>query len=156
MPSRPQVEGSEATHSFASVGGRPAGTRAHWPRESGSEHDLHLSVQLDSQHTPSTQKLLWHSLSQAQGSELGRLPVAPTVVHLTAMVPESVEASAPPSLWEDAGLLEEPHAAPRVSNTKAAAAERGTPRERARDETREPPYDCNRLVTTRSSRGRKK
>ena len=63
VPSRPQEDGLEAGQSIARVGGEPAVMTVHSPRESGNAQDLHLSVQVELQHTPSTQWPLWHSLS---------------------------------------------------------------------------------------------
>jgi hypothetical protein len=66
VPSCPQVIGSEAAHVCVSRGFVPAGTNVQVPMAVGAEHVLHVSAQAVLQQTPSTQKLLVHSLLQPQ------------------------------------------------------------------------------------------
>jgi hypothetical protein len=66
VPSRPQVETSEAGHVAAERGFCPLGTGAQVPIASFVLQAMHVPVQAVSQQTPSTQKVDWQSLAQEQ------------------------------------------------------------------------------------------
>ncbi len=80
VPSVPQPFGSVTVHSTGSVGVTPAGMGVQRPSALGRPHDLHVSVQADSQHTPSTQNPDWHSSSQPQACDWGLVGEAPDLV----------------------------------------------------------------------------
>ncbi len=73
MPSRPQVEGSEAPQTPARRGDSPAGTNAQIPGAPGVLQDLHVSVQALLQQTPSTQNPLAQSPPHPHAAPLAPL-----------------------------------------------------------------------------------
>jgi len=58
VPSRPQVDSSDAGHWFAAWGALPAGTDVHVPGDPWTLHAMHVPVQAVLQQTPSTQNPL--------------------------------------------------------------------------------------------------
>jgi hypothetical protein len=58
VPSRPQVDSSEARHSFAACGAPPAGTNVQMPGDPWTLHAMQVPVHAVLQQTPSTQKPL--------------------------------------------------------------------------------------------------
>jgi hypothetical protein len=58
VPSRPQVDSSDARHWFDACGAPPAGTNVHVPGEPWTLHAMHVPVQAVLQQTPSTQNPL--------------------------------------------------------------------------------------------------
>jgi hypothetical protein len=100
VPSRPQVDTSDAGHAVASRGTPPAGTKLQVPGDPWTLQDLQLSVQAVLQHTPSTQVPLWQSLAQPQASPFILLPLASPLVQL---IDPSVLPSLPPpsGVWPD-------------------------------------------------------
>jgi hypothetical protein len=91
VPSRPQVDGSEAGQTPALGGAPPAGTNAQIPGAPAVLHDLHVSVHALLQQTPSTQNPLAQSPSHPQAAPL---------VPLILLVPLQATADAsPPLSW---------------------------------------------------------
>ena len=58
VPSRPQLDGSAAGHSFAARGTAPAGTKVQIPGEPWTSQAMHVPVQAVLQQTPPTQNWL--------------------------------------------------------------------------------------------------
>ena len=88
LPSVPQVDGSCAAHCLRGSS-PPAGTGVQTPDDDGRLQLLQVPSQALSQHTPSTQKLLRHSLAAPQMSPIGFLPQLP----LTHALPETQSMS---------------------------------------------------------------
>jgi hypothetical protein len=97
VPSRPQAPAVLAGHMDESSGRAPAGTAAHSPRELGRLHAMQVSPHEEAQHTPSTQKPVWHWRSQPQGSPLFLDRLGVSSVQTSGAV-TSVGASTRPSL----------------------------------------------------------
>lgn len=93
VPSRPQVEGSEAGQTPAPRGAPPAGTNAQDPGAPAVLQDLHVSVHALLQQTPSTQNPLAQSPAHPHAA-----PLAPFI--LLVPLQATVGASPPPS-WTD-------------------------------------------------------
>jgi hypothetical protein len=90
VPSRPQVEGSEAGQTPALRGASPAGTNAQIPCDPAVLQDLHVSPQALLQQTPSTQNPLAQSPPHPQAT-----PLAPLI--LLVPLQATAAASLPPS-----------------------------------------------------------
>jgi hypothetical protein len=102
VPSRPQLEGSDAGQVLAIRGAEPAGTKAQTPGELGVLQDLQVPVQALLQHRLSTQKPLAQSPPQLQASPLA-LCMSPVLLQATG--PLSCEPSTPPSSLAGLPLL---------------------------------------------------
>ena len=127
VPSRPQLDGSEAGQVLASRGGEPAGTEAQTPGELGVLQDLQVPVQALLQQRPSTQKPLAQSPAQPQARPLA-LCMSPVLLQATD--PWSTEPSAPPSAFGGLALwLWQPASATtsriEMASARPAAARRG-------------------------------
>jgi hypothetical protein len=96
-PSRPQVPAELLGHMDESMGRAPAGTAAHSPRELGRLHAMQVSPHEEVQHTPSTQKPVWHWRSQPHASPLFLDRLGVSSVQTKGAV-TSVGASTRPSL----------------------------------------------------------
>jgi hypothetical protein len=90
VPSRPQVDGSDAGQVAAVRGFPPAGTNEQIPCAPAVLQDLHVSVQALLQQTPSTQNPLPQSPSHPQAA-----PLAPLI--LLVPLQATTGASVPPS-----------------------------------------------------------
>ena len=120
VPSKPQLDGSEAGQVLVERGVEPAGTNAQTPGELGVLQDLQVPVQALLQQRPSTQKPLAQSPAQPQARPLA-LCMSPVLLQATD--PPSDEPSVPPSalgglplwLWQPVGAT--------ASRTETASAE---------------------------------
>jgi hypothetical protein len=100
VPSRPQVDGSEAGQTLALRGAPPAGTNAQVPGAPAVLHDLHVSVQAVLQQTPSTQNPLAQSPAHPQAA-----PLAPVIL----LVPLQATTGAPlPPSGTDTSMRDAP------------------------------------------------
>jgi hypothetical protein len=120
VPSKPQLEGSEAGQTAALRGVPPAGTNAQIPGAPAVLHDLHVSPQALLQQTPSTQNPLAQSPSHPQAA-----PLAPLI--LLVPLQATARASLPPSMCGALEWLLHP-AAQRPTPTHPTAT---TPKSRA-------------------------
>jgi hypothetical protein len=93
LPSRPQVETLAAGQVAGSRGGRPTGTRLQVPTAPWTLQDLHVSVQAEEQHTPSTQNPLVHSPSQPQAPPFALCPASPAAHDIASPLLRSVPPS---------------------------------------------------------------
>ena len=119
VPSRPQVEGSDAGQTLALRGAPPAGTNAQIPWDPALLQDLHVSVQALLQQTPSTQNPLAQSPPHPQAA-----PLAPLI--LLVPLQATAGASLPPSRTDPSapGVVERmPHpVAQRLSQPTATTS----------------------------------
>jgi hypothetical protein len=93
LPSSPQVETLAAGQVAASRGATPTGTKLQVPTAPWTLQDLHVSVQADEQHTPSTQNPLVHSPSQPQAAPFALCPASPAAHDIASAPFRSVPAS---------------------------------------------------------------
>jgi hypothetical protein len=116
VPSRPQVDASDAGQSVGCRGALPAGTTVQIPGDPWTSQARQVSLHEVLQQMPSAQKPLWQSLVQAQASPFGRAAPA-SAMQLTVIV------SSDPSRPASGRLLDDPPqpTTPRASSSATAA-----------------------------------
>ena len=115
VPSRPQVEASDAGQSIGWRGAFPAGTTVQIPGDPCTLQARQVSLHEVLQQTPSAQKPLWQSLLQAQASPFGR--AAPASARQLIVI-----VSSDPSRAASGRLLDDPPQATTPSATSSATA----------------------------------